>query len=586
MCRSVLQVILTAHPFVRTSVERVLSSAVLTGYAINQTLASPYTSDEARTILNESKRKELQSLLSSPREPSIDWRGFLADPHSPLHADIPYNLPMSHFVHNCLSKWLDRLSDIVIYPATSTKSISRFSRDDYFRFYRQEDDGREITTLMLEQLYCTTGYKVEGPCEMRQRWYPTIINPRTYFAMGGTAYHISKHCGRIFEELTQAFPPTEKYRRVRPDWISIDEDEEFYIFDLESFTSKFHEHQWFIGALSEYVGDREVTLFDSHIGRHTISLRQLLQGYIATCREPEFNIMDEGATVLPNLVHCVAGFLGVYGNIMSCTFPHGVVNAMSGRRRDSSYAAGDDGGVATGLSERKVHASERTLGTLAEEKVFILSEQGAVALKRAVIRFGGSIVVRDNVIWPSFCYLLEDKDWERRFQPQPSSDRFDSFLKGAMSMFMKLSEIDITDDDRFAIFHVFREIYERHRIPLRGRFLERGRFAPSILPDDIGRDPYRVLLNRFPPQTFRVPMLYDDCDLDTEECWFVGEVYYSRPHEMLTWWKKMGYVETEIVEIEVLVDNDFERVLLHLKGRDGIPVYRVSVIEDIPSFLS
>jgi hypothetical protein len=405
--------------------------------------------------------------------------------------------------------------------------------------------------------------------------------------MGGTAYHISKHCGVVFEELTQAFPPTEKYRRVRPDWISIDEDENCYIFDLTSFTSNFHEHQWFIGALSEYVGEVEVVVFDSNVGRQTCSLRLLLEEYATICREPEFNFKEDRCSFLPNLVHHVAGFLGVYGNIMSCTFPHGMINAMNGRRRDSTWTAGDDGGAATILPERNVHASERTMGSLAEEKVFILDEFGAVALKRAVSRFGGSILVRENVIWPSFCYLLSDRDWERRFMPMPFSERLDSFLNGAMSMFMKLSELDISDEDRFIVFHIYREVYEKYRIPIRGRFLERGRFAPSILPDDIGCDPYRVLLGRFPPQTYRVPVVMGEMDIENEEPLFwKGDVYYSAPSKMIAWWRKMGYVEVETMEKEVLVDVNFERVVAYLKGRDGVPVYKITVVEDIPAHLN
>jgi hypothetical protein len=517
---------------------------------------------------------------SVARDSSINFSALFGDVFSPLHYNVPFNPSLMGFVHRCLERWIIRLQSDIWYPDSSTKTISATSRSDFFEYFDQADDGRPISTLNLEQVYHSFGYKVKGPCELRQRWIPAQITPRTYFAMGGDMYHISKYCGHFFEELTQSFPPTEKYTRVRPDFVSIDDDEEFYIFDLTSFTSNMHEQRGFIVSLANFARGVEVRIFDSRIGAVSVDLGDMLEEYLSTCFFPEFTISSSVMNWDLKMCHSVAGFLGVYGNLMSCTFPHGVVNSMSGTRIDSSYTAGDDAGVATRIIERQVHDSEEVLGILAREKVYLLREKGAVALKRPVYQFGGSIVVRRNIIWPSFCYLFSQEEWDKRFDKFLTwQDRKKSFSRAMFSFMSQLVDVDISVEERCFVVAVLEPIYERLGIPRNGQLFHTCNF-PSILVQDVGICPYTILLNRFPPVTFRLPAIIELVVFEGEM--YEGQVLESRMTKYFGWCCKMRYLEQSIIEEEVFVQDRFYDVIAFLKGERRLCTYRFSVLEIPP----
>lgn len=578
-----MHLILSSSELIQSTLLSVLSNHVQSGYLLSKLLSAPYSRDEVYEILEQGAMKEFQIMQSTPRQPSVRWLDWMLDQRSQLHNDIPYNPPMLEFAHQCLDKWIQRVSSKVFYPQTSTKTISAFSRPDYFEYRNEEDYGQEVTTLILEQLYSDVGYQVTGPCEMRQRWYPTNTKPRTYFAMGGSAYHNSKFCGPIFEELTNSFPPTEKYRRVRPDLISVDEDEEVYIYDLTAFSSSMHEHKWFISALAQYVSGVEVRIFDSYHGLCNVNLSSLLFEYLDSCCHPVYMTkLGYGMSTSIEYVHNVAGFLGVYGNIMSCTFPHGVVNAQSGRREDSSITAGDDAMNASVHLERHVHDSSETIGSLQREKVFLLSEEGSVALKRPVQYFAGSILKRDNVLWPSFCYLQSDYDWGLRFDSRVTrSDRIRSFRTSLFSFMISLSRVELSLEDRYFVLEILGPIYQELRAPFEGSLMS-GKSWPSILVFDLGTDPYEVLLRRFPTYTYLINATIDDIenqDMDLDAL----SVFEREGSPYLSWLCKMGYCLREEIKVEVKVEDRFADVVMALSGRSSSrPVFRFTMLESVP----
>jgi len=369
---------------------------------------------------------------------------------------------------------------------------------------------------MLEHYYSRTGIKVEGCCELKQRWYPTQASPRTYFAQGGSAFHSSKFVRDAFNWICDELYSTNRYNRVSLSGLVVDNQEDVFIYDLTSFTSLFHEHRAFLTFLAQSVEEVQVIVFDSWDGPTHYSLGRLIWEYLChNVSQPSWTSSLPAFADL-ELVHSVAGFLGVYGNLATCTFPHGVALSTIRDTDKESWCAGDDAGtVHQKESGRDVQQCAEAIGSISWEKVFVASEEGAVALKRPVSIQENVLYQHANILWPVFSVMCES---DPRFTAVDTQNGLDRVCSAITSFLQSCLRVPLSPPDVEFAYLYFSHFYERFRLPMSGWF-----------PPLTGYYPWKVTIPRMDRSSFSMDPLQRLVNS------FFGTQYVSDLQEDMPW---------------------------------------------------
>jgi len=281
--------------------------------------------------------------------------------------------------------------------------------------YHRHLDRSNVTSKDIVHHYVRSGEWIFGKTEMKQRWYPHGLLPRTYFAWGGCDIAVAGYLRNFFNDLGDMFPPTDRHNRVQSDWLqdaSILGSGGFTFYDLTSFTSWFHEHVPFLLSCQEYFSGVRVFLLGADLTITTHDLGSLIGGYVEWCNDfAGFNVagnLMDGTFSGREYRHECAGFLGIPGNLVTCTLPHGLALAALFDKESQLQVPGDDVGAVykddDHLRDIKVNAS--TLGTLQFDKVF--STPGlCIYLKRLVLDLGSKIELAPMLIFPLLPYLVD-----------------------------------------------------------------------------------------------------------------------------------------------------------------------------------
>jgi len=165
---------------------------------------APMDDDTIELALKQSYMKEYDVLTSKRRYSEIIYDNLFKDNGFSIHDNLPYNEIMinKHILN--LNKWLNILNDVTLYPKFSDKTCSRDTTRIAYN-YGIIDDQTILKLSDIELIYHDTGIKLEGECEMRQVWLPSNLVPRTYYCMGGLAYHKSKYMQQAFSLLLELF---------------------------------------------------------------------------------------------------------------------------------------------------------------------------------------------------------------------------------------------------------------------------------------------------------------------------------------------------------------------------------------------
>lgn len=337
---------------------------------------------------------------------------------------------------------------------------------------------RNPTSRDVVHFYMRTGVWPKGRVEMKQRWYPTGLVPRTYFAWGGDAIAVSAYLRDFFNVVADFFPPTHRKLRVQPDWLralpsSLPLDEpRFFFYDLTSFTSWFHEHEPFLQALSAYFANTPMLTLETNFHVHVRDIGAMIDEYRRIVNDfPEFYVSSTFGSGLAeafhNCYHRCAGFLGVPGNLITCTIPHGLAQAEGYTNERSLQVPGDDVGCITGGIERLLDkkAVANTLGVLQMEKVY-RSDEASVYLKRGVRASETGVDLVDMVIYPVLSFVLDPSQEELDLSPIYRYPRKDEFYGRSCRVFNQLirdlwklrkgvyddSELELLQD-YFDLFH-------------------------------------------------------------------------------------------------------------------------------------
>jgi hypothetical protein len=579
------------YPQAIQQLKSILNSAMLSGFLLSALLAAPYTQQEVRDLKADLMWKEVSVMESVPRCPTFAWDN-LYDLYSPIHVDLKQAPRFHQILQRAIYRWHLKCSTRVLYPHSGTKGVSFNTRQNLEYAQGFLSSEIEVSTTMIEHYYARTGVLVKGDCEMKQRWYPTQSSPRTYFAQGGDAYHSSKHLRDPFNWLCDSIRPTNRYDRVTISGLEVDEQtEDVFIYDLTSFTSLFHEHRSFLHFLCVVSQGVRVTIFDSWEGPLHVNLSDLIWEYLqVNVCQPSYSTRIPQLAHL-TLAHSVAGFLGVFGNLATCTFPHGVALSTVRDSEKECWCAGDDAGSKDDKIDdgKSVRLCAKALGTIAWEKTFTASQPGAVALKRPVLIQGSVLYQRPNILWPIFS-VLNDRD--PRFGPVDTDKGHERVVNSVVSFLQSCVRCPMSPSDIDMACSFFTWYYHKRNLPVQGWYPPLTGYNPweytiaRISPEVFGKDPLQVLVDSF------YGTEYAACQ-EEERIWegdstlFVGNVFECNNTSHLGYLKRLGYVISEPCQVVVPGEKGKQRAFQDVeRGRSTrLFVYRFQVIEEVPTQL-
>lgn len=567
----------------------IFESRLTSGLLLSLTLSMPYTNDEIREIKTEMIRKEVGAMERSRRDSTIQWGRIMSDPEYQIDGRIRHPR-ISRSLSKQIASWALEVSSRTLYPHSGRKMLAGRCA------YTIETSGvvphERMSSSMAEWWYGRTGSKGSGPCEMKQRWYPTNATPRTYFAQGLDAYHSSKYLRNIFNQLGDRFRNMNRFTRVLPQLVIPDdlEDLELYIYDLTAFTSLFHEHRTFLLDLADLLEDVDVVIADSWKGRCVTTLSSMIREYVSVnISNPSYVASVLDPTLLVEFTHNVAGFLGVYANLITCTIPHAIALSTLTDSFTSNWCAGDDAGILMRKSKKVVLDSilDR-LGEIAKEKVFIGSEPGSVALKRSASLEHGMVLFRNSVVWPVFSLLFGDE----RFPIDEDKDVRATFCSGLIPFFQSCLRVVLNADDLEITLRVLRFVYSRLGLPTEGWFpvltgMYPFSFTIPIIDERIfDLDPLERLVDLFYSTTYMCPVREFKV-ADKDDLIFQGSTEGNLT-DWVRWCSTLGYITYEEVREEYTGFDGYLRVRDSVRRKNSRLfkepiVYVIRLVDDLPS---
>jgi len=528
-------------------VSRFVQTPIKAALLLAYTKMAPYTDQETKRVEMKSVQKELDVMTNEPRIPEIDWSCLFSYSTKDLHRNIPFEREPADRVLGILRKWKAQICKRTLFPQMSKKNISTISKNE---FNTETGLGYDrVTQVDLESFYSAHGVHVTGPCEMRQRWYQSNIDPRTYYAMGGRAFELSKYVKHLFGTLCDMLPCTDRNLCVQPSRLRIDGNKDGIIYDLSSFTSNLHEHRPFIYNLATFCDGCSVTIYDSYNGYVTRDLGELLHEY----NELNTNIPFSMERIYKESyieVQRTAGLLGVYANITSAKFIHGCAILQVCKEDSYLNVAGDDG-IAMHEDEDTVIDAVRTLGTMNKDRVYLLSEPGAVHLKRKIELVNGVALSGELPTLPSFEYCLKSEKCDPRYAMlvrQTQAERQNAGSSSVTSFLQSIRYLPLDRVDLLFVKHYLSEFYSWLHLPKCGSVPQisgESSFTPCILGDYIVKDPIEYTL-RWHYRGCAVLSKRGIKEFDREE--ILDGKFECNGNAMLGYCLKMGYVESRKIK--------------------------------------
>jgi hypothetical protein len=455
--------------------------------------------------------------------------------------------------------------------------------------------------------YARNGELLGGACELRQRWYKSSAKPRTYIAQGGQAYRVSMCTQDFWTELVNSIPVTNHITRLLPDRLRLRPGSRLRIYDLESFTSRFHEQKFFLDALSTFCRGVPFTYVDVKQGLITIDMGDLISDYNHECnyRTP---ISFERVPSLrdhPVAAHHYASALGIYGNLMTCTLPHGIIMMQLVEHEDQVNVAGDDGAVdENDDNEDQIDIAITAMGKYSREKCFDSSQPGVICLKRP-LQVAGSTVIHGVLIIPPCLISIA----ELRFDYEDPRYRYvglrpigkDLVRRTGRELFRFLrsayrARYALTIDEMKIVLSVihrisilFEERMEGHLMICGGDYSWPGIPNHETWSDDLIKHYFSV-----DPLLYTASQCYTGYARVASRGWCpytpswessrVGEEFRCNSSRLLGLWETLGYIEKEDEFTLVSGEIGFQIVCQSLVSTvPKVSSYRV--LKDVPSHL-
>jgi hypothetical protein len=545
--------------------------------------------EEIDRIYRESLIKEMKVMESVRRICTLDFSVFFGCHEYPVHESFDPNPRMAKLVQSHIDTWIDSLVDKLLIPQVSPKTISRASAAELKRtvpLYELHDEEIGVTAFDLERVRHEHGYEIEGPCEMRQKWYSSNLKPRTYYAQGGTAHHSSKHLAVPFVELCDLLPCTNRRARVDPSRIVIrDPSSDVVYYDLTSFTSNLHVQREFMFHLARYCEGVKTLILDARLGVKEVDLGDLIYRYTrANLCEPTYTLPEKYGNPTEVHYHSVAGFLGVYGNIATATFIHGIVMSMAHAHTDENNVAGDDGLVVTKDPPITLKRLS-TLGETSDEKTFHESEGACIHLKRPITRIGDRLYQGQLTNWPSLEQGQTEVDPRYPYMKgMPDHERRSATASSVTAFLRSLEHMELDSGEREMVDKHLTYVYEEYRLPREGcvpqvRTTALG-FVPAYEERFIGIDPITNTIDRHYSGMARVPyrekVRLEGYMLDEQQ-------FRCNQCRLLRYLEILGYLEQKKVDVLMFGEEGHDRLITEYVSPEP-RVYDYLVLRQLPEW--
>jgi hypothetical protein len=576
-------------------VKKYIESPIYSGYILDLARACAPSREELKEIMDNSWDKELNACMTERETSTLNFAAIF---DSSRHTEefipgVKARPEVNQYIHQLLVDWRDSFVEgQPLYPRMSSKASSRatarLGSQLFPNWTRWKAAGKDklFSQKVMERILCESGIELEGPCEMRQKLYRAGIVPRTYFAQGGSAYRSSKFLQDPCSKLVDVLPTSNHLLRLIPTNLQLGHrDQHVFIYDLTSFTSLFREFLPFIRQLANLCRGFDVCTWDGFHGERFMDFGDLWDDYAdVNASNPSFSVERAGLDTDQFFYHMCAGFLGVYGNLMLCTFLHAVVVLAVIGDTTRCYTAGDDGGVVvmcllvlewgTRREDPPTSANHpyddvailfyalSLLGIIEWSKVFTTQEEGAIALKRPLAQVEGHLMSPQMVVWPQSILIEMYRHWNSqrdiRFQTYYMFSTRSECRKAVISEVTRfLSHVAaanyrFSDQDLQVVKEHCQWIYNECGLEGIGsvpQFLRRT-YSHDFVPDIEGRggvqhlreDPFRRTFVRhwsgFVYLAARVGDEYKEDQIDLYE----GNVFVSRMTRQLSYLCKTGYV--------------------------------------------
>jgi len=442
-------------------------------------------------------RKEISDSVDIPIAQVLDYRPLFDS--SFIGASIHPLIPASENVHRTLqhgwARVAERMSRKILLPKYSWKSTSTQTERNYFAHSKIEfgvipyTKIRQISTADLLIRYAETGYQTPGPEEVRWGWKYNDLKPRIYFAQGGTAFFTSMYIQQIVNECSEILASTSPRTRfhlqrlvpqdVDPEhWLG----KRFMIHDFASFTSRMCEIKYFMKALGTRFLGTMIRVVDPYEGLIQLDMGEYILQYVETNMEnPSFSLERIWTEEKDNILqHTMAGMLGVYGNIVSCTILHGIVLSDLADGDAHSTVVGDDGAayVHPRMEFKDVQTGLELIGTIHFRKfgkwiLNIANEMhGRHFLKRPLM-FKDGIMSQDFL--RDFPFLLTIAFSESQLSKDPHTQAYPTEFEKARAFILQLTRFldrivsqTISPVEMEFMARIFEACYKRLGLPVSG----------------------------------------------------------------------------------------------------------------------
>lgn len=580
------------------SLDFAITHPIYSSLILDLAKSCPLSSTEIIKARDESWYKEIMLCEGPPRDRLFDYRCWFYNEHrgTPLLPGQQPRPEMADLIRANLQLWRTRMRNSLIFPRMSTKLMSR----DTVRLYNLRSDfevdtresGSELNQVELERFYHDTGVHVQGVCEIRQKWYRHGLKPRTYYAQGGTTYHSSKYLQEAFNDLVDTLSSTNHELRLMPMRLILDDEEYCRIYDLTGFSSNHNEQKFFLEELSKFCEGTPVQLVDSYAGVIPADLGQLISDYLHSNTKPEYSrervpgrLRDQ-----ENGFQNVASFLGVYGNLMTCTFPHGASLVYAVGSPHKVNVAGDDGHFSQkpGL-EQQVTPYIEANGLVERSKEFDTREEGAVCLKRGLFQESTLLFQKPMIIWPSLT-IISDYFKDVRHAAQfgySHKTRFQKRCSVATEVMRFLQSIfyNQVQDDYSEVKRFLDALYREVNFPVYGQVPQLSHCEPFVprLPQssqEFLACPIKATVKFHYVDSVVLPQ--DASEYEEERPSFShGDVWYGSRTRWVGYLEKLAYLQTD-VERQLFTGEHGREVLVKEYFGRRKRRYRIEVLSDVP----
>jgi hypothetical protein len=577
------------------------------GIIINMAQSISPTEEEVDEIARDSLLAEVMVNNLERRAPVCNWNAVF-DPECVSEPLLTTSRPCpitNANIHNRLVVFRSSIAYSTLFPHASRKGVSSETVSNYYQVCEEvgevPSDGH-ISPKALLSLYLRTGATVDGRCELKQKWYPTGLKPRSYYNQGGSAYFASMYLRNFFNTLADLFPYTNRLKRVDISRLRFaDPDSRFIVYDFSNFTSNFSEQYYFLRALANFFRHTVVFLVGPLLERTPVDIGDLIDAYTDIVNDrPEYyvgdNIISSLRIPVP-LAQLQAGFLGVYGNLMTCTVPHGLSARQHVRYDNQLSTAGDDGLAVDPDDMRNLEETLHQLGDYAAEKCYF-SETG-VYLKLPLVKLVATFMTSFRIMHPNLnltgCEKISDIRFGHLASLAPGELRFKiyfqliEYIRAVMSVSKK---VVIEDWEAGILESIFNDVRAWSRLGAQhvldsDDVLSFGKTLPRKVPlPDVG---WRDIVAR----NWQSYPFHSDCRPKTrsrrrgvspfpiEDVPLRGDLFYCNSSSLVKlleageWIRKVDDSD---------IDESFDCVLVEFEGRfmdEGPELYLYEAVDEI-----